>query len=215
MDGDVIGYDAEAAAAAVAVLLFFFLRRNLFDSNALSIAARRTDRFTDHATSARQARTARAIAPNAEPTAMKRVPSGVFDLRKYGAPSMGGTVTTGTWNDDVAAELSVLDNVGISVSEVSVGIAVSVVNDGIPVSVDREDPDDPEASEVSEGPDAVVNFGMSVSVVAAVGPSVGCVAALSAAVVAASTEVACAEVWDTMKMTRNNNSSRSEGRWPV
>lgn len=207
-----MGYDAEAEAAAAVLLLFFFLRRNLFDSNALSIAARRTDRFTDHATSARQARIARAIAPNAEPTAMKRVPSGVFDLRKYGAPSMGGTVTTGTWNDDVAAELSVLDNVGISVSEVSVGIAMSVVNDGIPVSVDREDPDDPE---VSEGTDAVVNFGMSVSVVAAVGPSVGCVAALSAAVVAASTEVACAEVWDTMKMTKNNSSSSNEGRRPV
>lgn len=41
----------------------------------------------------RQARTASPINPRIAPTAIKTVPSGVFDVCIYGAPALGGTVT--------------------------------------------------------------------------------------------------------------------------
>lgn len=59
------------------------------------MAAFRTERLTDHATIPRQARTARPRKPSTAPTAMKSVPSGVFDVCMYGASASGGTVTTG------------------------------------------------------------------------------------------------------------------------
>lgn len=59
------------------------------------MAAFRTDRFTDHATIPRQARSARPTKPRTAPTAMKTVPSGVSDVCMYGASASGGTVTTG------------------------------------------------------------------------------------------------------------------------
>lgn len=42
------------------------------------MAARRTERFTDHATIARQASKVRPMRPKAAPTAMKTVPSGAL-----------------------------------------------------------------------------------------------------------------------------------------
>lgn len=64
-------------------------------SDEFIIAARRTERLTDHATSARHARTVRPMRPRAPPTAMKTVPSGMLDVCMYGAFAVGGTVTTG------------------------------------------------------------------------------------------------------------------------
>lgn len=68
-------------------------RRRRLDSADCAKAARRTERFTDHATMPRQARTDSPIKPRIAPTAIKTVPSGVFDVCMYGAPALGGTVT--------------------------------------------------------------------------------------------------------------------------
>lgn len=70
------------------------------------IAARRTERFTDHATMPRHARTERPIAPRTAPTAMKTVPSGAVDFCIYGALLVGGTVTTGWLSVEVVDVVS-------------------------------------------------------------------------------------------------------------
>jgi len=53
--------------------------------------ARFTDRWRDHATSARQRRTLIAKKPKIAPTAIKTVPSGSELVCMYGAPALGGT----------------------------------------------------------------------------------------------------------------------------
>lgn len=63
------------------------------DSEACITAARRTERFTDHATIARHASRVRPIRPSAAPTAMNTVPSGALLSRIYGALAVGGIVT--------------------------------------------------------------------------------------------------------------------------
>lgn len=63
------------------------------DSEACITAARRTERFTDHATIARQASRVRPISPSAAPTAMNTVPSGALLSCIYGALAVGGIVT--------------------------------------------------------------------------------------------------------------------------
>ena len=63
------------------------------DSEACITAARRTERFTDHATIARQASRVRPISPSAAPTAMNTVPSGALLSCIYGALDIGGIVT--------------------------------------------------------------------------------------------------------------------------
>lgn len=104
------------------------------------MAARRTERFTDHATMPRQARTASPMNPSIAPTAMKTVPSGVLDVCMYGAFAMGGTVTMGplvvveaenvvvvVGTDDVVVVLSVVE---VEVSdEVVVGSMLVVVDE--------------------------------------------------------------------------------------
>lgn len=62
-------------------------------SEACFIAARRTERFTDHATIARQASRVRPMRPRAAPTAIKTVPSGALLSCIYGAFAVGGMVT--------------------------------------------------------------------------------------------------------------------------
>lgn len=64
------------------------------DCEACLTAARRTERFTDHATIARHASRVRPISPSAAPTAMNTVPSGALLSFIYGALAMGGIVTT-------------------------------------------------------------------------------------------------------------------------
>lgn len=64
------------------------------DSEAWITAARRTERFTDHATIARHASRVRPISPSAAPTAMNTVPSGALLSCIYGAFAVGGIVTT-------------------------------------------------------------------------------------------------------------------------
>lgn len=63
------------------------------DSEAWITAARRTERFTDHATIARHASRVRPISPSAAPTAMNTVPSGALLSCIYGALAVGGIVT--------------------------------------------------------------------------------------------------------------------------
>lgn len=114
-----------------------------FGSEELAMAARRTERFTDHATIPRQARTASPIKPSIAPTAIKTVPSGVFVVCKYGAPAVGGTVTTGAAveaddedvdvvvveTNDVVVELSVEEEVSDDEVAVVESILVDVVED--------------------------------------------------------------------------------------
>lgn len=98
-----------AGAAVYTVDRFFRLpRKRRFDSEECAMAARRTERFTDHATIPRQARTASPINPSIAPTAMKTVPSGVFVVCMYGAFAVGGMVTMGPL---VVVEVEVEDDV--------------------------------------------------------------------------------------------------------
>lgn len=103
------------------------------------MAARRTERFTDHATMPRQARTASPMNPSIAPTAIKTVPSGVFDVCMYGAFPIGGTVTMGpllvvevedvvvvVGTDDVVVVLSVVE---VSDEVVVVGSMLVVVDE--------------------------------------------------------------------------------------
>lgn len=177
------------------------------------MAARRTERFTDQATIPRQARTASPIKPSMAPTAIKTVPSGVFVVCKYGAPAVGGTVTTGAavevddedvdvvvveTDDDVVVELSVEEEE--EVSDVEVAVVESMLVD------------------VSEDSDEVVTvFSVDVvevgSVVAAVvsvtlgvlsvveGSSVVWAASVVASAVLSS--FFCADAQATMKTSRN------------
>lgn len=89
--------ETSPADAAVYTVVPLFLRlprkRRLF-SEECAMAARRTERLTDHATIPRQASTASPIRPRMAPTAMKTVPSGVFVVCMYGAFAVGGMVTT-------------------------------------------------------------------------------------------------------------------------
>lgn len=126
-----------AGAVVYTVHRFFrLLRRSRFESEECAMAARRTERFTDHATIPRHARTASPISPSIAPTAMKTVPSGMFDVCMYGAFSMGGTVTMGPLavveaesvavvvETDVVVVLSVVD---VSDEEVVVVVSMAVV----------------------------------------------------------------------------------------
>lgn len=132
---------SSAGAVVYTVGRFFRLpRRSRFDSEECAMAARRTERFTDHATMPRQARTASPMNPSIAPTAMKTVPSGVFDVCMYGAFAMGGTVTMGplvvveaekvvvvVGADDVVVVLSVVEVVSDEV--VVVGSMLVVVDE--------------------------------------------------------------------------------------
>lgn len=100
-------------------------------------AARRTERFTDHATMPRQARTASPINPRMAPTAIKTVPSGTFVVCMYGAFAVGGTVTTGP---DVAVEEEDVES-------------VVVETDDVDVLLDVDDDEDDEEEEEEEDVD--------------------------------------------------------------
>jgi hypothetical protein len=83
-----------AGEAEYGVDRFFLLPRSRrLDSEACITAARRTERFTDHATIARQASRVRPTSPSAAPTAMNTVPSGALLSCIYGALAVGGIVT--------------------------------------------------------------------------------------------------------------------------
>ena len=127
--------ETSPAGAAVYTVVPRFLRlprmRRLF-SEEWARAARRTERFTDHATIPRQASTARPIKPRMAPTAMKTVPSGVFDVCMYGAFAVGGMVTTAPPVDveDEDVDVVVVETVVVVVSEeVEVDVADVVVVD--------------------------------------------------------------------------------------
>lgn len=104
-----------------------------------AIAARRTERFTDHATMPRQASTARPIRPRAAPTAMKTVPSGVFVVCMYGAFAVGGTVTMGApvvvVDEDVDVVVVETDDVVLVLSVVEVEVSVEEVDEVVVVSM--------------------------------------------------------------------------------
>lgn len=99
---------------------FLFVRRRRFFSDCI-IAARRTERLTDHATIARQASRARPIRPSAAPTAINTVPSGVLVVCMYGASAVGGTVTMGYPPEETAPDdVDDVDDVVVVVDEVVV-----------------------------------------------------------------------------------------------
>lgn len=88
-------------------------KRALSFARCWAIAAFSTERWSMHAMMARQSRTARPMAPRMDPTQMKTVPSGRFDVCIYGAFAMGGTVGAGYVGMDVSAA-EVLLRVGMS-----------------------------------------------------------------------------------------------------
>ena len=167
---------AGAAEYTAAERFFWLLRTRCFDF-AEAIAARRTERFTDHATIPRQARTASPIKPRMAPTAIKTVPSGVFDVCRYGAPAVGGTVTIAAAveldvddvdavvveTDDVVVLLSeVVEEVDVDESEVVLvveSMVVDVVDDSEVVLVVLSDVD---VEEVDSVVDAVVSVTLGV-----------------------------------------------------
>lgn len=111
------------------------------------MAARRTERFTDHATMPRQARTANPMNPRIAPTAMKTVPSGVFDVCMYGAFAIGGMVTMGPLvvveDEDVVVVVGTDEVVVVlSVVEVEVSDEVVVVGSILVVVDEVEDVED-------------------------------------------------------------------------
>lgn len=95
-------------------------------------AARLTDRCSDQATIILQAKTENSKNPSAAPTAMKKVPSGIFDFCIKGALAVGGTVGLGYsievlslgFGGRVAPDESVSPGSGIS------DVLVLVVNAG-------------------------------------------------------------------------------------
>lgn len=111
--------------------------RRLF-SEECAMAARRTERFTDHATIPRQASTASPIRPRMAPTAMKTVPSGMFVVCIYGAFAAGGIVTTAPPVDVEDEDVDVVvvetevvvvsEDVEVDVSDVVVVVAMVVVD---------------------------------------------------------------------------------------
>lgn len=153
VDAPSLSSETSPAGAAVYTVDRFFLfpRRSRFDSAEFAMAARRTERFTDHATMPRQARTANPMNPSMAPTAMKTVPSGVLDVCMYGAFAIGGTVTMGplvvveaenvvVGADDVVVVLSVVEEVVEVVEEVvEVSDEVVVVESMLVVVVELED----------------------------------------------------------------------------
>lgn len=116
------------------------------------MAARRTERLTDHATIPRQASTASPIRPRMAPTAMKTVPSGVFVVCMYGAFAVGGMVTTAApvvvededededvvvvETEDVVVVVVVSEEMEVDVSDDEVVVVAMLV-----VDVDVEDDD--------------------------------------------------------------------------
>lgn len=135
-----------AGAAVYTVARFFRLpRSSRFESADCAMAARRTERFTDHATMPRHASNASPMSPRMAPTAMKTVPSGMFVVRMYGAFAVGGTVTMGPLagvEEEVDVVLSVVVvevEVEVEVDEVVVVVVailvVLVVVDGVGVVV--------------------------------------------------------------------------------
>lgn len=133
-----------AGAAVYTVARFFRLpRSSRFESADCAMAARRTERFTDHATMPRHASNASPMSPRMAPTAMKTVPSGMFVVRIYGAFAVGGTVTMGPLagvEEEVDVVLSVVVvEVEVEVDEVVVVVVailvVLVVVDGVGVVV--------------------------------------------------------------------------------
>jgi len=119
-------------------------------------AARRTERFTDHATIPRQASTASPIRPRMAPTAMKTVPSGVFVLRIYGAFAIGGIVTMApavdVEDEDVDAVVVETEDVVVSEEVVVSEVEVDVSDDEVVVVamlvVDVEDVEEVKVVEV-------------------------------------------------------------------
>jgi hypothetical protein len=67
----------------------------LWSARFCAMAARWTERCSDHATMPRQINTAAKNAPNAAPTHMKTVPSGRFDFCMNGAFEVSGTTISG------------------------------------------------------------------------------------------------------------------------
>jgi hypothetical protein len=139
--------ETSPAGAAVYTVVPRFLRlprmRRLF-SEEFARAARRTERFTDHATIPRQASTASPIRPRMAPTAMKTVPSGMLVVCIYGAFAVGGIVTTAPPVDVEDEDVDVVvveDEVVVVVSEdVEVDVSdVVVVVAMVVVDVDVED----------------------------------------------------------------------------
>lgn len=133
-----------AGAAVYTVARFFRLpRSSRFESADCAMAARRTERFTDHATMPRHASNASPMSPRMAPTAMKTVPSGMFVVRMYGAFAVGGTVTMGPLagvEEEVDVVLSVVVvEVEVEVDDVVVVVVailvVLVVVDGVGVVV--------------------------------------------------------------------------------
>lgn len=115
------------------------------------MAARRTERLTDHATIPRQASTASPIRPRMAPTAMKTVPSGVFVVCMYGAFAVGGMVTTAApvvvEDEDEDEDVVVVETEDVVVVVVSEEVEVDVSDDEVVVvamlvvDVDVEDDD--------------------------------------------------------------------------
>lgn len=189
-------------------------------------AARFTERFTDQATSARQARTESPITPRAAPTAMKTVPSGMLDFCMYGASAVGGTVTTGISGfevdvDDVVevvvVESVVEEVVAVVVSVVSV-VVVSIVE--VVLSEVVVDAVDSVVESIVVDGGSVVFALVAVASSAVVGPVVGASVsvgfasvALSAVVGALSPVVVSA---DTLAATRRRKTrSRNKGRCAI
>lgn len=112
-----------AGAVVYTVVRFLrLLRKSRFESEECAMAARLTERFTDHAIIPRHARTASPISPSIAPTAMKTVPSGVLEVCMYGAFSTGGTVTMGP------LIVVGLESVAVVVVETDVVVVLSVVD---------------------------------------------------------------------------------------
>lgn len=105
------------------------------------MAARRTERFTDHAIIARHASRVRPIRPRAAPTAINTVPSGAALSCMYGAFAIGGTVTIAAAVVEEEEEDVVVvetDDVDVLVSEV-VEVSDEVVVVSMVVLVDDEE----------------------------------------------------------------------------
>lgn len=99
------------------------------------MAAFSTERWSRHAMMARQSRRPRPKAPRIAPTQMKTVPCGTFDVRMYGALSVGGTVGAGYVGMAVsAAEVEVVLRVGMSEPALSVALRLGISLDATVVA---------------------------------------------------------------------------------
>lgn len=108
-------------------------------SDACFMAAFLTERFTDHATIARQASRVRPITPRAAPTAIKTVPSGALLCCIYGALAIGGIVTIAAAvveEEDVDDVVVVeTDDVDVLLSDVVEAVEVVEVEELVVVSI--------------------------------------------------------------------------------